>query len=260
MEAALLAAAHGLDRGEASSETTHRRSARSRSSDFFNGLLESLVVTWHGRAGRIGLLLLLGALSYSGWRSIAGTEQVRPTSSTSACSCASARRSNGWCAACGRGYVAALEIRSQVLFDGLDAHGHQLDAAVMTCAACKRLMRSGGFCESCRFGWVGGLAYMSRLTYALAKGRVLAPGEARCELCRDLAGDMWWCAGCGTGWTGNVTFADRIEYESAVREFALLRSAIATSTRCEMCALVLLVDGTCPSCKISYEAGRHRAD
>jgi hypothetical protein len=201
--------------------------------------------------GRLALLALGGALVWTAAR--IGTPS--PGTAAVGCTCAEERVRNGWCAGCKRGWVASLEIRSRRLFDALDAHGHELDPAVMECATCRGLVRTGGFCESCRFGWVDGLAYMSRLTYHLARGRVRAPAEVACEECRVLAGGTGWCARCSTGWAGNVAFADPDDHRDAARELARLRRAIEVSIRCEMCALVLLVDGTCTRCRIRYSRG-----
>jgi len=204
-------------------------------------------------SGRIALLLTLGALLFAAWRSVGA---LRSPAEAPACTCELARLRNGWCESCGRGYVAGCEIRSRVLFDGLDAHGHELDAAVMACETCKALMKSGGFCESCRFGWVDGKAYMSRLTYCLAKGRTRDLASVSCATCRTLAGGVGWCEACQGGWTGNVYFDARSEHAAAAKEFERLQAAIAASERCETCALVLLVDGKCPYCGITYADGK----
>lgn len=197
----------------------------------------------------------MGALLTASWR--LGSHLNEPPAGTSAaCACESARQTNGWCEACQHGYVAGLEIRSKPLFDGLDAHGHDLDPAVMACETCKALMRTGGYCEACRFGWVGGQAYMSRLTFHLALGRTCDPSGLACETCRTLAGGVGWCEACGGGWTGTQFFEERADYEAAAHEFAKLRAAIEVSARCDTCALVLLVDGTCPYCHITYRDGK----
>ena len=52
--------------------------------------------------------------------------------------CEEARRTNGWCAAKNVGYVASVEIRSHALYEALDAHGHDIDPAAVTCATCRR--------------------------------------------------------------------------------------------------------------------------
>jgi len=208
-------------------------------------------------AVRLALLLTLGALLFAAWRAI----EV-PWSSTLSpgCTCELARARNGWCESCGRGYVAGCEIRSRVLFDGLDAHGHELQRASMACETCKALMDSGGFCESCRFGWVDGKAYMSRLTYHLARGRTRDLARVRCATCLTLAGGVGWCEACGGGWTGNVYFESRSEHAASAAEFERLRAAIDASKRCETCALVLLVDGKCPYCGITYADGKALAE
>lgn len=205
-------------------------------------------------AGRLALLLAMGILLIAGWRSLGGRQVSPGTDARSAttCTCEEARAGNGWCEACERGYVAAREIRSRMLFEALDAHGHDLDPAIMSCTTCRRLREEGGFCESCRFGWVDGQAYMSRLTFHLARGR---PRALSCAACRDPERPAGWCDSCARGWTGNVSFSDPDDYRDAKREFARLEAAIEASSRCETCALVLLVDGKCPYCGITYRDG-----
>jgi hypothetical protein len=53
-----------------------------------------------------------------------------------------------------------------------------------------------------------------------------------------------------------VYFGDGSEHAAAAEEFERLQAAIAASERCETCALVLLVDGRCPYCGITYADGR----
>lgn len=171
------------------------------------------------------------------------------------CTCATAPLANAWCGEHRLGYVCGQPIASRVLFDALDAHGHDLDRDVMQCTTCKRMMDEGGFCVSCRFGWVGGQAYMSLLTYRMALGEVRDTRALACATCRDQAGDVGWCEACAGGWTGNVFFVDRDDYSAATREFRRLEAAIEVSLRCETCAQVILVDGTCPYCKIRWEDG-----
>lgn len=174
----------------------------------------------------------------------------------SGCVCDAAQGvAESWCEACGIGHVAGFRIESRMLFEALDAHGHDLDPRVMTCTTCVRLMDTGGFCESCRFGWVDQQAYMSRLTYQLALGAVRDPQTVRCLDGDTHAGEAGWCEACGEGRTGNRWFTDRSAYEAARHEVERLRRAVAAAPRCGLCALVILVDGTCPACRIVYRDG-----
>src|SRR5262245_42365985 len=51
--------------------------------------------------------------------------------------CAQAKLKNQWCDHCGVGYVAGAPIRSKILFEALDAHGHDLVLAAIQCPECK---------------------------------------------------------------------------------------------------------------------------
>jgi hypothetical protein len=68
-------------------------------------------------------------------------------------------------------------------------------------------------------------------------------------------GGTGWCTTCDSGWAGSVRFLDRDAHAAAVRELARLHAASAAASRCETCALVILVDGRCPYCKIRYALG-----
>jgi RNA polymerase subunit RPABC4/transcription elongation factor Spt4 len=162
---------------------------------------------------------------------------------------------NTWCGEHGQGYAYTQLITSRVLFDAVDAHGHDFDRDVMQCVACKRMMDTGGFCEDCRFGWVDGQAYMSRLTYHLALGEARDVTSLACASCRDLVGTVGSCEGCSGAWVGNVFFVDPNDHEAAVHEFERLQVATEVSARCETCAMLVLVDGKCPYCKVEYFDG-----
>ncbi|MCH8824556.1 MAG: hypothetical protein IH984_13730 [Planctomycetes bacterium] len=164
---------------------------------------------------------------------------------------------SNWCDDCNFGYVAGQRISSKVLFETLDAHGHDVNIDAMTCASCLTALPVGGYCESHRIGFVDSKAYFSRLTYSLAKG-----GEARnvssltCTTCRANAQEHGWCAACQIGMVGNVAFKNRNEYTNAVEQFSILKSAIDKTGDCEMCASAMILDSRCPLCKISYQDGQ----
>jgi len=160
----------------------------------------------------LGILLGMGVLLFTAWGSLARREaRAAPT-----CTCALERERCGWCEACGVGYVADTRIPSRELYDALDAHGHDVDAASLECASCRLAARWDGYCETHARGFVGGRAYLSRLAYHVALG----------------------------------------EPEAVPEELALLAQALQTVERCERCAAAMMVDGTCPRCRLSYEDGR----
>lgn len=132
------------------------------------------------------------------------------------CTCELERRRCGWCEACNIGYVAEVPIRSRAVYDALDAHGHDVDVAGFACAECRAAVAADGFCARHERGFVGGRAYLSRLAYHLARGE------------RDAVQD----------------------------ELSLLATAVGTVERCELCAAAMVLDGTCPKCRLSYQDGR----
>jgi hypothetical protein len=158
-------------------------------------------------------LLALVAALVAAWATL--EKPGDPAASAPACTCALERQRNGWCAACRVGYVAELTIRSQVLYDALDPHGHDVDVPSLACAACRAAAASDGFCTQHARGFVGGRAYLSRLAYHLA----------------------------------------RSEPEAVQDELALLEKALDTLGRCELCAAAMVLDGTCPTCRLSYQNG-----
>ena len=106
------------------------------------------------------------------------------------CTCKAAKLSNHWCHACAVGYVAGITIKSALLYEVLDPHGHDIDLERIRCASCKLAVKEDGYCRRCGMGFVRGQAYMSRLTYHLAKGRPIASDKIECAACAvDLPGN-----------------------------------------------------------------------
>lgn len=118
------------------------------------------------------------------------------------CTCAEARRTDGWCEVHRAGYVAKVRIPSRLLYDTLDAHGHDLDLSTFTCTACREAIRTEGFCEEHRNGFVRKQAYFSRLTYEMARGERLNPDRIDCHACRKHAKRLGWCDRDGRGIPG----------------------------------------------------------
>jgi hypothetical protein len=171
------------------------------------GLGALLLVAWSSRAERA---VLGGAVSISAVSNGA--------TSNPGCTCELERQRNGWCAACSVGYVADTAIHSKILYDALDAHGHDVDVASLPCASCREAARTDGFCTEHGRGFVHGQAYLSRLSYHLARG----------------------------------------EREAVQEELATLALALDKVATCELCAAAMVLDGTCPKCLIAYEHGRAR--
>ena len=172
------------------------------------------------------------------------------------CTCAEAREKNGWCAAHEVGYVAGVEIRSEELFESLDAHGHVIDREFIDCTKCLEARDTNGFCTEHQVGWVDDLAYLSTLTYHLARGNSRNASEITCPVCKKNSESYGWCSKCNAGQVGPFEIRDPESFRQLSRDYETLLSAKETVARCELCASAMVVDGRCPVCKISYRNGK----
>ena len=173
-----------------------------------------------------------------------------------ACTCEAARVDTGWCERHAVGYVASVPIRSRLLYETLDAHGHTLDLDAFNCATCREAIREDGFCERDRIGFVGTLAYFSRLTYELARGEKRHPSEIACPVCRENAGSHGWCETHGVGMIGAVQMKDRRGYDAAAAALGILIAAGEMAATCEDCAVAMITDSLCARHRISYREGK----
>lgn len=172
------------------------------------------------------------------------------------CTCPVIMELDGWCGAHAIGYVAGLEIQTYLLFEALDAHGHEVDLDSFQCPTCQRAIAQQGFCEEHRIGFVSGLAYYSRLTYLVARARATGGSAAPCPECGEIAAAGGWCDACGgAGFAGPVRFHDRRDYEEVVRALDLVHRADERGARCAHCAVAMVTDSLCPICKIEYRNG-----
>ncbi len=171
------------------------------------------------------------------------------------CTCAEAKLKHQWCAVCKVGFVAGVRIESQRLYEEIDAHGHDIDPKQFECPTCRQAIASDGFCEKCRMGFVHQKAYMSRLTYYIARGETKDVASIACPACRKNAQYHGWCEACGVGMVGNVAFKSKADFEAASRAYDVLIEAVRTLKRCLDCAVAMVLDGRCPTCKVAYREG-----
>ncbi len=179
-----------------------------------------------------------------------GDEPPRP------CRCEKARMTNGWCQSCRVGYVAGLKIASHLLYETLDAHGHDVDPQAIRCQTCRDLVKTGGFCDSCELGYIDGQAYVSRLTYHVGRGAAVDVATISCTSCRSKTERWGWCESCKIGWVGNVRCRNKDEYDQASVHFDRLLKAVETLKRCETCAVAMVGNGRCLECGIAYVDGK----
>jgi len=199
------------------------------------------------------VLLLAAALATS----IAGAATAGSTPAPAAADpCADARRIDGWCKEEEVGYVANVAIRSRLLWDAMDAHGHLLDLSTFTCPACRKAIDEEGFCEQHRTGFVKRMAYFSRLTYEMARGERVDPARIHCSECRRNAKTTGWCEKHRLGRIGNVVIRDRPAWERADAAVRILRAAVDMLPRCEWCAIAMVTDTKCPVDKTQWRGGQ----
>ena len=165
------------------------------------------------------------------------------------CTCARVKHDGGWCAACEVGYVAGVRIRSALLFEVADAHGHDIIPDRIKCETCKKAMASDGYCERCRMGFVDKQAYMSRLTYHVAKGRATKPANLACGTCRVNAKHTGWCDACRRGMIGHIAIDRHDDFVEAAKAYRRLVEAVRKLTECETCAVAQFTGGQCLKCK-----------
>jgi hypothetical protein len=194
---------------------------------------------------RIALALLLAAL---------GLPAAAHTVHTS--SCEEAKRINGWCDADNVGYVASVQIRSRFLYEVLDAHGHDIIPAKVTCEICRKALQTDGYCPDHKMGFVHGEAYMSPLTYHLARARKIDPSTINCGVCRKHTRGIGWCERDRVGIAGYFAVDDRQEFGELEKAYAILLAAVDMSSKCERCAGAMITDGYCSIHRVKFENGR----
>ncbi len=194
----------------------------------------------------LGLLLLAGC----------ATTTTTTTTTNTACTNILAKVNNGWCNECEVGYVAGVTINSPMLFEALDAHGHEIGSKGVQCASCRQAIQIDGYCDRHRIGWVNQQAYFSTLTYRLAKGQSKDISKISCPICQANAQTQGWCDSCQVGMVGNVAFGNKEDFQQASQPYEVLLAAAEMAETCEMCATAMLFDSTCPVCKISYKSGK----
>ena len=171
-------------------------------------------------------------------------------------SCEEAKRINGWCEEANAGYVASVEVRSRFLYEVLDAHGHDIDPARVTCETCRKALQTDGYCPAHKMGFVHGEAFLSPLTYHLARARRIDASTITCRVCRKHTRGIGWCEKDKVGIAGDFAVDDRQEFSELERAYNILLSAVEMSSRCETCAGAIITDGYCAVHHVKYEGGR----
>ena len=162
---------------------------------------------------------------------------------------------SGWCERHGIGYVADVKIRSWLLYEQMDAHGHAIDMTLFPCPVCRNAYASEGYCEEHKIGFVAKQAYFSRLTFELARAAKTDPRTIACPVCRKNSRGHGWCAKHQIGMVNDFAIQGRERYDQVAKAIDILGAAERVSERCEHCALAIVTDSRCPFHKITYKDG-----
>lgn len=211
--------------------------------------------TGRGVAGCPGLHVKTAALAAGLLVLLAAEPDARAHTATPQ-GCEEAKRDGGWCEAAGVGYVAEVEIHSRRLFEALDAHGHDIVPEYVTCEICKKAIRTDGFCPNHLMGYVKGKAYLSPLTYQIARARRIDPATLTCPECRRHAQGIGWCEKDQVGIAGHLAISDRQAFSAFQKAYERLLEAVQVSARCEMCAAAMVADGFCATHHLQYKDGK----
>jgi len=172
------------------------------------------------------------------------------------CVCEKAKVENGWCGMHKRGYIAGLLIPSAMLFEEIDPHGHEIDVSAISCASCRAAQPASGYCSKCNIGFVGNRAYMSKLTWLLAKAEPIRREAVSCPTCRSNTERYGWCDKCHVGFVGSFRFLDRNMFDDAVKAYGVIEAAVRKLPQCKVCAAAIVGNGYCPKCRIHYKDGK----
>ena len=169
--------------------------------------------------------------------------------------CAEAKLAGGWCSTCEVGYVAGIRVDSELLFEAAHPHGHPVADFNLTCPMCLKAVETDGWCDRSGLGWANREAYVTELTWHLARGDTLDPAAIECDRCRANAETFGWCERCAVGMLGNVAVADESEFQEASRRFLIFLEAVEASGTCETCAAAMCTDTACHLHGVVYKDG-----
>ena len=156
------------------------------------------------------------------------------------------------------------------LWDVIDPGGHAIDPDGIRCSDCLTAFVSDGYCVKSHIGYVDGRAYVSRLSYLLAKDGQRLGAVPDCATCRAHLDEPGWCDHCRRGIVGNLSIRDQADFKELMRERERLICAVRLASRCDLCAVAFFTHSFCSRCHIDYnethmntasnaKEGEHRA-
>lgn len=123
------------------------------------------------------------------------------------------------------------------------------------CKKCEAARIEDGWCGDCKVGYFDGVVIKSKeLLDALARKEVNV-GEIKCTMCKTAAAEHGWCDACKVGLVGNRAFNDKQDYANAVRARKILLMAAKAAEKRPSCAVAMVTDGECATCKVSFKNG-----
>jgi len=150
------------------------------------------------------------------------------------------------------GTIVGLRV-PPALLDVIDPGGHDIDPAGIRCSTCLSAFVNDGYCLSSRIGYVDGRAYVSRLSYLLAKdGEHINAKSIVCAVCRAHLSGPGWCDHCQRGMVGNLAIRNHTDFNEIMMERERLIAAVRLASRCDLCALACFSHGRCSRCRIDY--------
>jgi hypothetical protein len=189
---------------------------------------------------RISVMLIAAGFTSAAW---AGGE-----------CCEKAQASNGWCDHCKHGYVNAVELKSQKLYNAL--RGEAVKGEEMKCPGCVKALASNGACDHCHVAFANKMMYRSPVAYDLVRGEHVNAADLKCPNAKKLVAEHGWCDGCKAGYVGCEKYTDKAAYEQATKSRTILLAAAKASEKCEGCAVAMVSNGTCEACKVTFKDGK----
>lgn len=176
-----------------------------------------------------------------------------PTLAGEDCSCKEIKKVGyGYCKGCSTGTLFGVKLSSAKLYDALA--GHDMDMSKVKCSGCKAAAKTNGTCDKCNVSIADGKAYHSMASYSLALGKEVKTDKIKCKSCKEAAYNNGFCEGCSKGMVAHRMFKPRSQYDAAKNGLALITKA--ASAKCEGCAVAMVQDGTCASCKLAFKGGK----
>lgn len=168
------------------------------------------------------------------------------------CICDHAKVYHAWCSDCKVGYFDGVKVSSKKLFEVLD--GKYTSSYGMECESCKKAFDEDSYCDKCKVGYYVYKAYKSKQGYLLSRGKSTDLKAIKCETCKKNGEASGWCKECNVGMVGCCSFKDKEAYEQGVKARVIVSAA--AGVECEGCAIAMVTDGTCESCKVSFKDGK----